>query len=172
MMRTLIITLSIPVLFTFGCGEEEPSDDATNGWRATQLAIGQSQGDWADVAVDGSLDVDLDCAGGGSYRVVGSYSDDQAFDLTLEFDGCAAEDVVIDGALSMHAEVEVSENSTRVAVSYDGELSWSGAAKGSCGINATALVAVQSDGNSSEVDVEFHGEICGYDADAVVHAST
>jgi hypothetical protein len=172
MMRTLIITLAIPVLFTFGCGDEEPSDDATNGWRATQLAIGQSQGDWADIAVDGALDVDLDCIDGGSYRVIGAYSGNEEYDLSLEFDGCATEDVVIDGTLSMHAEVEVTENSTRVAVSYEGELSWSGAANGSCGIEATALVAVQSDENSSEVDVEFHGEICGYDADAVVHAST
>lgn len=173
MMRTVVTILSLPVLLSFGCAGDEPSDDATKGWRATQVAIGETQNEWKDIAdVDGSLDVDLECTGGGSYRVVGSVTDTETFDISLDFDDCSAEGVVIDGSLSMHAEVEVSENSTRVAVSYEGDLKWSGAAEGSCSIDATMRVAVQSDESSSEVDVEVHGDICGYDADAVVHAGT
>lgn len=173
MMRTLVTLFTLPVLLTIGCGGEEPSDDATKGWRATQLAIGETQNDWKDISeVDGSLDVDLECTGGGSYRVVGSVTDNETFDVSLDFDNCSAENVVIDGSLSMHAEIEVTENSSRVAVSYDGDLKWSGAAEGSCSIDATMLVAVQSDASSSEVDVEVHGDICGYDADAVVHAGS
>jgi hypothetical protein len=168
MMRTLGTILSVPVLVLLGCaGDEPPSDDATNGWRATQLAIGDDEAQWQQqVDVDGKLDVSLECPDGGSYRAAGAYTDGTKFDLVLEFDGCSADGVVIDGDLSLHAEVEVGEDSARVATSYEGSLTWSGEANGSCDVDMTALVAVES----SEVDVEVHGEICGYEADAVVHA--
>jgi hypothetical protein len=171
MMRTL--ALSIPVLLTLGCAGDEPvSDDASKGWRATQLAFGDDASAWQQGAdIDGSLDVALDCPGGGSYRAVGSYTDGNTFDLTVEFEGCSAEGVVIDGSLAMHAKVTIDEHGTHVETSYAGELAWAGAANDSCSIDVTASVSVTTDDDSADVDAEFHGEICGYDADAVVHAS-
>lgn len=163
----------IPILLSFGCAGDEPvSDDVAKGWRSTQLAFEDDKADWQEgVDVDGSLDVSLDCPDGGSYRVAGSYDNDEKFDLTMAFDGCGADGVVIDGELALHAEVAVSESSTRVSMSYEGDLEWSGAAKGSCAIDMTAMVAVETGHDSAEVDAEFHGDICGYDADAVVHAA-
>jgi hypothetical protein len=172
MMRKLVI--SIPVLLTIGCAGDEPvSDDASRGWRATQLAIGDGQSEWGQgVDVDGSLDISLDCVGGGSYRAIGTYADGNTFELSIEFEGCSADGVVIDGSLAMHALVDVDDHGTRVETSYEGELSWSGAAQGSCDIDVNALVVVTTDDDSSDVEVEFHGDICGYDADAVVHAGS
>ena len=170
MMRTLVI--SIPVLLSIGCAGDEPvSDDASRGWRATQLAFADDQTEWQEgVDVDGSLDVSLGCPDGGSYRAVGTFANNETFDLSVEFENCSADGVVIDGSLALYAKVEVDEHGTRVETSYSGELTWSGAAQGSCGIDMTASVVVATSDDSSEVDVEFHGEICGYEADAVVHA--
>ena len=172
MMRKLVI--SNPVLLSFGCAGDEPvSDDASRGWRATQLAFADDQADWQQgVDVDGSLDVSFDCPGGGSYRAVGTYSNSEAFDLSVEFESCSADGIVIDGSLDLHAEVVVDENSTRVETSYVGDLTWSGEVEGSCGIDMTASVSVVTSGDKSDVDVEVHGDICGYDADAVVHAGS
>jgi hypothetical protein len=172
MMRKLVI--SIPVLLSIGCAGDEPvSDDASRGWRATQLAFGDDMTEWEQGAlVDGSLDVSLECPDGGSYRAVGTYSSDNTFDLTVEFEGCGADGVVIDGALALHAEVDIDEHGTRVQTSYEGDLTWSGEASGSCDIDMSASVVVAVDDDSADVDAEFHGEICGYDADAVVHAGS
>jgi len=174
MMRTLITTLSVPVLLCLACAADEPvSDDVSRGWRATQLAYADDASQWqADVDIDGSLDVRFDCPDGGSYHAVGTYDDTMTFDLTVEFDACRADGVVVDGSLALHAEVDVDENGTRTSMSYAGELSWSGEASGTCEIDMTAKVAVETDGESADVDAEFHGSICGYDADAVVDAST
>ena len=171
-MRKLVI--SIPVLLFIGCaGDEPPSDDATKGWRATQLAFGDDQAEWEQgVDVDGSLDVSLDCPDGGSYRAVGTYAANDTFDLSVEFEGCGADGVVIDGTLALHAEVDIDEHGTRVETTYEGELTWSGEANGSCGIDMSASVVVAVDDDSADVDAEFHGDICGYDADAVVHAGS
>src|SRR5688500_6726435 len=107
MMRNLVI--SIPVLLSIGCAGDEPvSDDVSRGWRATPLAFGDDMAEWEQgVDVDGSLDVSLDCPDGGSYRAVGTYSDGETFDLSVEFAGCSAGGVVIDGVLAMHAEVDI-----------------------------------------------------------------
>lgn len=171
-MRNRLIL--IPVLLSFGCAGDEPvSDDVAKGWRSTQRAFEDDKADWqTDVDIDGSLDVTLDCPDGGSYRAVGTYTDSETFDLTVAFDGCGADGVVIDGDLALHAEVAVTEGSTRVSMSYEGDLTWSGEANGSCTIDMTAMVAVETDNDSAEVDAEFHGDICGYDADAVVQAAS
>jgi hypothetical protein len=172
--RLGILIVGLPVLLSFGCAGDEPvSDDAAKGWRATQLAYGNDVADWQQgVDIDGSLDVSLDCPDGGSYRAVGTYVDEKSFDLSVAFDGCSADGVVIDGDLALHAEVDISGNDTRVSMSYEGELTWSGEANGSCGIDVTASVAVEVDDDSADVDAEFHGDICGYDDDAVVHAGS
>ena len=172
-MRTIAISLSLPALVCLACAADEPvSDDVSKGWRATQLAYGSDQAEWEQgVDIDGSLDLDLECPDGGSYRAVGTYTNNQDFDLTIEFAQCAADGVVIDGHLALQGLVAVTENSSRVEVEYDGELTWSGDAEGSCAIDMTTKVAVSVDDDSADVDVEAHGSICGYDADAVVHAS-
>lgn len=172
-MRNRLVAV-LPVLLSLGCAGDEPvSDDVAKGWRSTQLAFTDDQDEWQQgVDIDGSLDVSLDCPDGGSYRAVGTYDSSETFDLTIAFEGCSAEGVVIDGDLALHAEVAVSGNDTRVSMSYEGDLTWSGAAEGSCSIDMTAKVAVDVDDDSADVDAEFHGDICGYDADAVVHAGT
>lgn len=173
MMRTLVITLSLPVLLCLACAGDEPvSDDVSKGWRATQLVTADEETKWQGSAdVDGSLDVRFDCPEGGSYHAVGTYDDGMQYDLTVDFDQCGADDVVIDGSLALHAEVAVDEHSTRTSLTYEGDLTWSGGANGSCAIDMTASVAVEVDGDDADVDAEFHGSICGYDADAVVDAS-
>ena len=172
MMRTLVTTLSLPALLCLACAGDEPvSDDVSKGWRATQLVTAEDQAKWQQsVDIDGSLDVRFDCPDGGSYHAVGTYEDTTKFDLTMEFDGCSSGGVTIDGSLALYAEVHVDEHGTRTSLEYHGDLEWSGAANGSCAIDMTASVVVETDGADSDVDAEFHGSICGYEADAVVHA--
>jgi hypothetical protein len=42
--------------------------------------------------------------------------------VSIAFDGCKADGVVISGELAMHASVEVSEGYTHVEVEYGGQL--------------------------------------------------
>jgi len=57
-----------------------------------------------------------------------------------------------------------------VHVDYQGELTFTGEAEGSCEIDMVIDVEAQG-GNDPSAHVSVHGEICGYSADAVVDAS-
>lgn len=174
-MRTIQRTLVTLALLVPACsdGGGEPDANTSKGWRATSLAIGEQQADW-DNAVDaeGNLAVDWSCTDGGSAQIEGRYDGQDEFDVSIAFDGCKADGVVISGSLAMSATVEASEGYAHVEVDYGGTLTWSGAAQGSCSIDMRAEVTTKVDGDSADVDVSFDGSVCGYDAEAVVSAST
>jgi hypothetical protein len=150
---------------------DDPDPDAVAGWRAASTALGSQGAQWQGEAdVDGTLDTDLVCPSGGQYVVEGNISDANEFDVSVTFDGCNEGGVLISGHLSLHAEVEVTESSSRVHVDYQGELTFTGEAEGSCEIDMVIDVEAQG-GNDPSAHVSVHGEICGYSADAVVDAS-
>jgi hypothetical protein len=159
------------------CADDGDVDgNVSRGWRATNLALGEQQDDWSTgVDAEGNLSVDAACTDGGTATIEGSYSAENDYDVSIVFAGCSADGVSISGELSLHASVEITDTTTDVSVTYGGELQWSGAAQGSCSIDMTAAIStkVQGTGADTEVDVdaEFHGSVCGYDADAVVSAS-
>lgn len=174
-LRLALVTLAIAVLPA--CADDDEVDgDVARGWRATNLAIGEQQADWGtSVDVDGNLTLDLGCTDGGRAHIEGSYTNAESFDVSIEFDGCTADGVTISGDLAMHAEVATTATSTDVSISYSGDLQWSGDAQGSCAIDVSASVSTEITGSGAdtevEVDAEFRGEVCGYDAQAVVSAS-
>lgn len=169
------VLLTLAILLP-ACADDDPVDgDVSRGWRATNMAIGNQSSQWmAEADVDGNLSGELACPSSGHYAIEGSIAGENEFDVSVTFEGCSAEGVTISGKLALHAEVEVTDTSSRVHMDYQGELEWSGEAEGSCEIDMVADVAVKvSGGNdpSAEVDASFHGHVCGYSADAVVEAS-
>jgi hypothetical protein len=175
-MRNLGTVLLTLATLMPACADDDAVDaDTARGWRATNLAIGEKGSMWQTQAdVDGNLASDLACPTGGKYAIEGSIVAENEYDVTLSFDGCNAEGVIISGQLALHAEVEVTDSSSRVHVDYQGEITWSGEAEGSCEVDMVADVAVSVSGGNNptaDVDASFHGHVCGYSADAVVDAS-
>ncbi|MBC8071348.1 MAG: hypothetical protein IAG13_23685 [Deltaproteobacteria bacterium] len=174
-MRTLGKLLLTSAFLLPACADDDPDPDAVAGWRAASTALGSQGAQWkAEADADGELDTDLVCPSGGQYVVEGNIADANEFDVSVTFEGCNADGVLISGHLSMHAEVELTENSSRVHVDYQGELSFTGEAEATCEIDVVADVVVETTGGndpSAHVEASFHGEICGYSAAAVVDAS-
>lgn len=171
-MRKLGNALLTLAILLPACADDEVDGDVAKGWRATNLAIGGKTSEWkAQADVDGTLAGELTCPSSGKYSIEGSIADENTFDVSIDFEGCSADGVTISGHLAMHAEVAVTDNSSRVHLDYEGELEWSGDAEGSCEIDMVADVAVAVSGNDAKVDASFHGHVCGYSADAVVDAS-
>lgn len=152
-------------------GGDDPSPDASRGWRATNLVVADGQAEWdGEVDASGQLTYDLACPDGGAYHLEGTYSNENEYALTLSFQDCASEGVTIGGHLELEASISITETRSHVAVDYHGELTFSGNASGSCAIDMTAEVTADSSGGGS-AEVEYHGNVCGYRADAVVSAS-
>lgn len=172
-MRNLHRTLVTLALLVPACSDGgEPDANTTRGWRATSLAIGDQQADWEHaVDAEGNLAVDWSCADGGGATIEGSYAGENEFDVSISFEGCKADGVVISGSLEMHAIAEVSEGYTHVEFDYGGTLSWSGEAQGSCSIDMNAEVTTRVSDDEIDVDLAFAGSVCGYDAEAVVRGS-
>lgn len=177
--RTLRAGLALCTLtaLTFGCHhseEQAPLDDARAGWHATETAIAaagigmQWNGpagldlDWDDAAAldphglssmgptsvpcpeGGSLKLDIDAQT--SETLVGA-------SVGIEFDGCGAEGVVIDGQLEYAAEL----SGLKLSTSMTGDLSFSGAAEGACEIDIGTSITWA--GASS------HRHLCGFEYD-------
>lgn len=159
------------------CADDGEVDSSTSrGWRAMNMAVGESQDEWSTgVDAEGNLSLDSACAAGGTATITGSYDGENEYAVSIVFDGCTADGVVISGELALQASVELTDSSTSVSVSYGGELTWSGAAEGSCAIDVDAEITTSVQGTGADttfdVDMEFHGEVCGYDASAVASAS-
>lgn len=171
-MFTLALALVLPA-----CADDGDVDaDSSKGWRAMGSAIEGSQEEWStNVDADGNLDLDAACTGDGTARFVGSYADEGSFDMSAEFDGCTAEGVVISGNLALTGSVVTEGDSTTVTLSYEGDLTWSGEAQGSCAIDVEAAMTTSFSGEGEDAeldfDMTFEGTICGYDAESVANAS-
>ena len=147
-----------------GCGDHVSKREADKGWRSTQVAMGQAgiiTGGSISGAVtagnaSGTVDGVVACPDGGTIEVsaAGNVDDESVTaSLHVEFDGCKADGIVTDGVLDYEAYVSAE----RISASYAGELTWSGRAKGSCVIEASAEVT------TGNVSVKLKGDICGYD---------
>jgi hypothetical protein len=172
-MRNIQRTLVTLALLVPACSDGgEPDANTTRGWRATSLAIGDQQADWGNaVDAEGNLALDWSCTDGGGATIEGSYAGEDDFSVSISFEGCKADGVVISGSLEMQASVEVSEGYTHVELDYGGTLTWSGAAQGSCSIDMNAEVTTRTSEDEIDVDIAFAGSVCGYDAEAVVSSS-
>lgn len=169
-----VLALCTLAALAFGCHSDEPANEPANvdsaraGWRSAELVMGE-----AGIDVQGSSSVTID-ENGVSAMVTGSMScpeggtleldadaqtseDLVATTLELDFDGCGADGVVIDGHLEIAAEV----TDTEVSSSITGELSFSGDAEGTCEVDIGATVT--HDGSSTSVS--SHASVCdfGYD---------
>ncbi|MBK8715335.1 MAG: hypothetical protein IPN32_11380 [Deltaproteobacteria bacterium] len=173
-MRPLHLALALCTSLaacTASDGGDDPSPDASRGWRATNLVVADGQDEWnGEVDASGQLTFDLSCPDGGAYHLEGSYSNENDYALTLSFDDCTSEGVTIAGHLALEASISVTPTTSHVAVDYSGELTFSGDANGSCAIDMTAEITADSSGGGS-AEVEYHGSVCGFSADAVVSAS-
>lgn len=171
--RFAILSLVTASLALGACGSEgDPPDEdgARTGWRSTQTALAGAgvdvQAQWMasgtidDNGVTGMVTGTLPCPDGGSLEVesTGEVTEQHVFgDVRIEFDGCEADGVVIDGYL--HQTGEVTE--TKVSSQVSGELVWTGAAQGTCDIDLEANVT--TDGVSASGS--FGGKMCGYGYD-------
>ena len=144
--------------------------------------------DAGDVDLSHEVDIDLSvaCPGGGSMAIegrsridtqTGDLDDaDQAwggtnaeFSLTVAFDGCDVEGVVMDGDLTYEQQLDVDSTVDSVRYdyhwSYQGLVELSGAAKGSCEVDMGA--AFTSDGDDIDLDLgarDYSGTMCGFEA--------
>ena len=181
---TISAFLALCVLVPFGCDpENDGSDDvdtreAEVGWTAMNHAAAGAHDDFAanvELATDG--EVELDCEGGGSLFVTGRMNADDDFQLDLDYQGCASDDVVIDGSVSLVASVDVDVDidgddgdhaAAQVVVDYDGHLTFRGDVDGSCTIDATVRAgAVVFDGFAG-AGVTAEGHVCDHDASVVI----
>ena len=160
----LLVGLGLVMALT-ACGEGHVSKrEAKKGWRSARIAM-QSAGVSSSLSLHGMVSEDgvsgvvegtFTCAQSGELQLVASgeaSAEGASGELSLEFVGCEAEDIVNDGVIDFEARVD--ENG--VTASYRGELEWSGKAKGSCVVDAHANV------NPSGLSISFGGSVCGFD---------
>jgi hypothetical protein len=176
MQSTRLLTglLALPLLVV-GCssGDDGDVETAAQAWRAVNVASQPGQQEFqaaVELGTEGELKVN--CPEGGSLTLDGRLSDQHDFSFNLAFDGCGANDVIIDGVLSMSASVRVSDSSAEIRFDYVGQLELSGAIEATCDIDATGRVAAETSASGSSAEVSFSGRICGASANAVVKASS
>lgn len=166
--RTTIPCLLL--LLASACAEDEgPTTDlrsARTGWQSTEIALAGAgiQTGWSGSAMVGPDGVEgqvmgvVDCPDGGSLTVAADAEvrDDLVDgELSIEFDGCTADGVTIDGSLSYGARV----TPTVVEAGMHGDLEWSGDVEGSCAIDID--VTVTKDGPNVGAST-VSGGLCGH----------
>jgi hypothetical protein len=179
-MRAISHTLVLFSLTLGGCAQDDGDiESAAQGWRAASIALDGANAELeAEADVDGHGDVTVACPGGGQLRIVGTYSVESgaegqhvAEEADVEFDGCVAEGIAIDGSLHVVASVATSEHAVTVDIDYSGTLQWSGELEGTCDFDVEGHIATETAGGDLDVRVELSGTVCGADADAVVEAA-
>jgi hypothetical protein len=174
-MRSIKIFGGLGLVLSLAACADDSGDveSASKGWRAANTALSGGQQEFAqqvEVGVEGNVSVG--CAEGGSMKVEGSMNGAEDFSLSIIFDACQADGILVDGELSFAASVTITETSTEVMFDYAGHLEFSGAVEASCAIDATGRVATATIGNETTSEVRFEGHICGVSADAVVETSS
>jgi len=179
-MRAAKTILFLSLVAIGACAQDDGDvETAAQGWRAASIALDEGTAQLEEQAdVEGHGDVTVGCPGGGQLHLTGTAliesgatGEHVSVAADVEFDGCAAEGVVIDGTLHVRTEVTTTETSTTVDVDYDGTLQWSGEIEGSCDLDVEGQIATESAGDQFEVRVEMSGSVCGADADAVIEAA-
>ena len=176
MLRPVLALCTLTAL-AFGCHSGEPAqgpadlDSARAGWRSTELVMAE-----AGIDVQGSSSVTIDengvstmvagsmsCPEGGSVTVdVDAQTSEElvASSVVLDLDGCGVDGVVLDGHLEIASEVTDAE----VSSSIIGDLTFSGAAQGTCEIDIGTTVT--HDASSSSVS--SHASVCGFGYDQLL----
>ena len=101
----------------------------------------------------------VSCPEGGSLKLdvdTQASKDLVASSLEIEFDGCGANGVVIDGYLEYATDV----TGTNVSTSMTGNLSFSGDAHGTCEVDIVSAVTVEP---PLSISVSSHASVCGFD---------
>lgn len=158
------------LLLATACAEgDEPTTDlrsAKTGWQSTEVALAgagisagfSGSGMVGPDGVEGVVMGAVECPDGGSLSVEaeGEVRDDLVdATLVIEFDGCTADGVTIDGSISYGARV----TETEVAAEMHGDLDWSGDAEGSCAVDIE--VTVTKDGPNVGASA-VSGGLCGH----------
>jgi len=170
MLRPVLALCTLTAL-AFGCHSNEPADEpadadsARAGWSSTQLVMDEIGVDvqWSSSSItvddNGSFEMGtgtMSCPEGGILKL---HADTQVTDvllasnLELEFDGCGADGVVIDGHLETATEITDTKSSESIA----GHLSFSGDAHGSCVIDIETIITDDS--------LSSHSSVCGFGYD-------
>lgn len=177
------ITLGLALLAPFGCDDDESDDvderEAEIGWTATNHAMAAGHDSFAaQVELTTSGDLQTSCEGGGSMYLVGRMNEADDFRLDVEFDGCVADDVMIDGTVTLGASVDVDVDidgddgdhaGAAVVVDWDGDLVFSGDVEGTCSIDASVRAGALVFDDFAAAGVSVEGHICDHDAELVLH---
>jgi hypothetical protein len=155
--------------------------DAHASWNAANHSLASAYDRFVThVQLEQFGEIDRECADGGVVHLVGRMSEHRDFQLDAMFDDCTEEGVVLDGHLTLTASLELfydegtgaafdhDDIRALVIVDYHGMLQLDGDAAGSCFIaaqvHASALIFAGFASDAVVVD----GEVCGFDANAVV----
>jgi hypothetical protein len=179
--RIASTTLALALLAPLGCDDDSDDDvdarEAEIGWTATNRAMASGHDDFAaQVELTASGDLQATCAGGGSMYMVGRMNEVDDFRLDVEFDECVADDVMIDGSVTLVASVDVDVDidgddgdHAGAAVDWDGDLVLSGDVEGTCSIDASVRAGALVFDDFAAAGVTVEGHICDHDAELVVH---
>jgi hypothetical protein len=152
-----VLTLCTLTALAFGCHSNEPANEPANvdsaraGWRSATI-----DQNGVSTMVTGSVS----CPEGGTLKLdadAQTSEDLVATTLEIEFDGCGADGVVIDG----HFEIAAEVTDTKVSTLMTGDLWFSGDAQGTCEIDIGATVT----DDASSTSVSSHGSVCGFGYD-------
>jgi hypothetical protein len=181
--RIATMTLGLALFAPLGCDDDDSDDvdtrEAEVGWAATNHAMASGHDSFAaQVELTASGDLEASCEGGGSMYMVGRMNDEDDFRLDVDFDGCVADDVMIDGTVTLVASVDVDVDidgddgdhaGAAVIVDWDGDLVFSGDVEGTCSIDASVRAGALVFDDFAAAGVTVEGHICDHDADIVVH---
>ena len=168
MLRQATIIVAFALLAP-GCAEGPTADkdSARSGWRSTEAALGQAgistgwsgSGTVSASGTSGAVYGNTGCTDGGSMYVeaAGEVTDERVVGaVSIEFDKCNVDGVIIDGVLDYSAEV----TEDKVTGAIVGDLEYSGDAEGHCTIELAATV---SSSGTSVGAASVGGSMCGYD---------
>lgn len=177
----LALALAMAVAPSLSCGDADDIDvrDAQTSWTATNRAVAAAHTNFSAHVVFGDHgEVSAGCSGGGLVHLVGTMRAEHDFELDAQFDACVEDGVVINGDLTVTADVDVDLDdiddghggaSVLVVVDYQGKLELDGDVEGTCTIDAQVHAGAVAFEQFFAAGVTVEGSLCGHDAAAVIH---
>ena len=174
---------SIFALALVGCGGSQNANvsldqEATaKAWSATDevLRDGAEEAIHALIQDSDSRSYSYNCPGGGTvdFEVDSGYSADLLlganieFDFKVDFDQCVKAGLTIDGEIDYEKSASLNMLGAQSELDWEGEVTWSGWANGSCDIDVESEAALSPAllGTGLNGSFEYEGEICGFDAE-------